>query len=85
MITPDKVKELTRIAKDLFIEEYEKKYPDVCKQIEREIKLAAENGKTGVNGLCRGNPKETENLEKYLRRKGFKAKYSLYDGVWVGW
>jgi uncharacterized protein with PIN domain len=86
MITSDKARELTRIARDLFVKEYEEKYPDVCEKIQKEIEFAATDCKKGI--ILKNNKESAEKrkeLSKYLISKGFKAEFQLDYDLWIGW
>ncbi len=86
MIAPDKARELTRIARDLFVKEFEKENPEMCENIKRGIELEAANCKTGTTMTFFGESKEkVSECKKYLRYKGFETEYYSNWEIWVGW
>jgi hypothetical protein len=86
MIAPDKARELTRIARDLFVKEFEKENPEICENIQKEIELAAANCKTGLtSSILSKNSKKGEELIKYLKIIGFTAALCPNWEIWVVW
>jgi hypothetical protein len=79
MLDVYQVEGIVKQAQAEFRQQFEKDYPDIVEMLTEKIIMAAKRGETETTITFFVEPKNIEDIEKYLIFKGFYVKDSSYE------